>query len=327
MPLAAWCSRCGMYQWVGADGRCVRGHSAESLSNAHEVPYEGYPSGPTPTRTPATEDAGATVQESLVQPLSPEQRRLIFLPVAAVVLATIAVALFVFNLSTVYPRGLGAPARIVPPTEASTSAAPSTSTSGSSGSPASGGSASTRHVAVSKEPNLGSPSLDSFVAWQYPGYTVAKRISFPGQFKPGRLGMNYVLVNKREPRFRLLVSLTELKAGESTDAAGAGYVAEVGRVVSTDAVFSVQATRFGPSLSSAGQDALIEAIAEKDPAPDVVYGLATGSAFSVSAVAEVGPQAAEFLMQDSTASSAYRVLVALPENTVSGSIDVRITKN
>jgi hypothetical protein len=327
MPLAAWCSRCGMYQWVSADGRCVRGHSAENLSNAHEVPYEGYPSGPVPTRLSAREDAAVTVQAPLVQPLSPEQRRLIYLPVAAVVLATIAVALFVFNLSTVYPRGLGAPAKIVPPSETVGSGAPRASAT--PGAPASGAASTTapRHVAVSKEPNLASPSLDSFIAWQYPGYTVAKRVSFPGQYKPGRLGVNYLLVNKREPRFLLLVGLTELKAGESTDAAGNAYVAEVGRVMSTDAVFSVQATRFGPSLSTAGQDALVKAIADKNPAPDAVYGLATSGAFSVSAIAEVGPGAAEFLMQDSTASAAYRVQVALPEDAASGSIDVKITKN
>lgn len=37
MAQAAYCSQCGANVYVGADGRCPRGHGPESLSNHYEV--------------------------------------------------------------------------------------------------------------------------------------------------------------------------------------------------------------------------------------------------------------------------------------------------
>lgn len=325
MPLAAWCSRCGMYQWVSADGRCVRGHSAECLSHAHEVPYEGYPTGPAPARQRASEPTTAAETPS-VPPLSPDQRRLIALPVAAVALATIAVALFVFNLSTVYPRGLGSPAVVVPPSEAADPSAASSAPSTSAGTTSVAQSKPPRHVVTSKQPDLPSPELDAFIAWQYPEYSVAKRVSFPNQFEQGRLGVNYLLVNKTEPRFRLVVGVADLKATDASQVRR-GYVALVGRILTTDEVFSVQAARFGSTLRATGQAALVKALADKNVSPDMAYGDATVSGLIVSAVAETGPQAMDYVMQDSDRGGAYQVKATLPEDPLRGTVDVQITGN
>lgn len=127
------------------------------------------------------------------------------------------------------------------------------------------------HVAKTTNPNVPAPALDAFIAAQYPGYRVAKRISFPDQYEPGRLGLNYLLVNKREPRFTLLVSVTELKPDETADDFSMDqYVDTLNRVATNDDVFSVWASRQYPQLAGDGQDAIIRAFVAQKPSKDAI---------------------------------------------------------
>lgn len=59
MPRAGWCSECGEWVWVDADGACQRGHAADSVSRVHDAdPQTPVPADTDflPDRTPRRED-------------------------------------------------------------------------------------------------------------------------------------------------------------------------------------------------------------------------------------------------------------------------------
>lgn len=142
-----------------------------------------------------------------------------------------------------------------------------------------------------------SPVLDAFIAEQYPGYRVLKRVSFPNQYDEGRLGENYLLQSKSEPRFRLLVSVALLKQSESLQDADTAYDFQVGRVLSTDGTFSLQAKKDYSDLQKKGQAAIIHAIVAHLPSSDgiVVGGLRDST---IDFDVESGTGALERAMQD-----------------------------
>ena len=145
--------------------------------------------------------------------------------------------------------------------------------------------------------NIPSPALDAFIAQQYPGYRVLKRISFPSQYDPGRLGENYLLQSKSDPRFRLLVSVAMLKQSESIDLTETEYEYQVGRVLSTDGTFSKQARKDYDDLAGNGQDAIARAIARRLPTADSIV-VGGDREFTIDFDLESGKGALQRAMQD-----------------------------
>lgn len=124
---------------------------------------------------------------------------------------------------------------------------------------------------LSPAPDLPAPELDAFIAKQYPAYEVVERVSFPDQWDKGLLSVNYLLAAEHEPRFRILVSLAEL--GTSDEAASfvsSHYTQRVGRVLSDDGAFSLDAARLHPILSRSVQDSLADAFLSVNSEQDVI---------------------------------------------------------
>jgi len=144
------------------------------------------------------------------------------------------------------------------------------------------------YSAVTTQPDLPAPALDAFIAQQYPGYKVRRRISLPGQIDPGRLSVAYLLTNVREPRFTLLVNVAQLSPAETpADAETSHYLDLVGRVLTNDDAFSLDAARRYAPLSAGGQDAIVSAFVARKPSADAI---AHDGAFDAETGVEFGAE-------------------------------------
>lgn len=180
---------------------------------------------------------------------------------------------------------------------------------------------------VSSNPNIRSNELDTFIAEQYPDYRVLKVVSFPDQYDKGRLGMNYLLQSKTEPRFRLLVSVAQLKQSEAWEYPDTTYDYQVGRVLSTDGTFSKQAQQDYPDLRKKGQAAIVKGIVAKLPATDSIVegGWRDGTIqFNV----EYGKDALVRAMQDESTDvlAAVTLDASPPIGTDNSQVDVTVEK-
>jgi hypothetical protein len=185
-----------------------------------------------------------------------------------------------------------------------------------------------RKLTKFKHPNLPAPKLDAFIAAQYPGYRVIRRVSYPGQVDPGRLSVNYLLQYKREPRFKLVVTVAELKSGESSETwNGSDYYTNVGRVLTRDDSFSVEAVRLNGILGNGSRDALIDAIVAKNPTADTVWGKSFLNNVSVDLDGESGPHAMDYLIQQGEGESTYSLTARLPVVPGTGPIKVDVATN
>jgi hypothetical protein len=155
------------------------------------------------------------------------------------------------------------------------------------------------HLRKTSNPNVASPVLDEYVAQQYPGYRVAKRISFPDQWGSGRLGVNYLLRSKRHPQFELLVRVMALKKGEDPyDTNVTQYVLSGdGRVLTDEHLFSTDALQQNGTLRDGMQDRLVAAFAEKMPASSFVYNASIDGVEVGTEIAQ-GSKGLDFAIQD-----------------------------
>ena len=328
MPQAAWCSMCGTYQWVNADGTCANGHPAECLANHHEVPVPGYPAGPA---VPPAE-AQATQQEPRVSP-----RRMLSPPVALAVVVLsliVAVAWSGVTILTHADQVSSAVSQFFAPmgdegtssdgaatdsaddsTDTVDAATDTTTLPSSPSSPA-----NVPSTRTTSNPNVAAPALDAFIAKQYSGYHVEKRISFPSQWGQARLCVNYLLVNKKHPKFKLLVNVAQLKPGEDpADPNSEHFFNNVGRVLTDDIVFSADALRNYDLLGHGTQDALVAEFAKKLPAGAFVYSTNIDHV-EIDTSVERGNKGLDRAMQDDgnddSAGTGHAILPVVPGRDV-----------
>lgn len=170
------------------------------------------------------------------------------------------------------------------------------------------------YSSASTETNAASPALDAFIAEQYPGYSVVRRIAVPGQVDPGRLSVNYLLVDSAEKRFTLLVSVAQLSAAETADDAQLShYVDLVGRVLTNDDTFPRDAAQRYSALSAQGQNAIINAYVAQKPTPgaiahDAQFDPETGADMGV----ESGPGALGRAMQNFGSAGDWEAKSSVP---------------
>lgn len=177
------------------------------------------------------------------------------------------------------------------------------------------------YSSATTSPNVSAPALDAFIAQQYPGYKVSKRVSVPNQIDSGRLSVNYLLVSTREPRFTLLVNVAELKPAETPDDAGLShYLDLVGRVLTNDDVFSVNAAARYPQLARGGQNAIVDAYAAQKPSADAIaHDAMFDPEDGVDMGVEIGPDALDRAMQnfgDAGDYNAHATVAAGAQNSV-----------
>lgn|GEM_PF-3456236 len=257
MPRAAWCSQCGAFVWVRPDGSCQNGHGPESLTGT----YDAYP---------APGDASGHGSAPVAHVTGVKQR----------VSAWIMVPLIVFAVAIAGVVGSAAYSAYWPdhPSEAASPSAeqpipsePIESTFDEDTllpeSPASSeadSAALAASVRTTTDPDIAAPALDAFIARQYPGYRVVKRISFPDQWEDGRLFVDYLLQSNRRPEFRVLVSITKARPGDAErELDWPCYL--VGDVLTDDEVFSADAHKQYPYLTEKYQNATIDAFLPHSP--------------------------------------------------------------
>jgi len=147
--------------------------------------------------------------------------------------------------------------------------APKAETSASAG--ASTSATADPDIGASKAPDLPAPLLDAFIAKQYPQYVLVKRVSFPDQWDKGLLSVNYLLAAKHEPRFKILVSVAMLKTNKDAQAfVSTHYTQRIGRVLSDDGTFSVEAARLHPILTPGVLDSMVGAFISSSPKSDAM---------------------------------------------------------
>src|SRR5664280_1224943 len=177
MPRAAFCSRCGTYQWVNADGTCANGHPAECLTDHHEVPVPGYAAGP------AVDSGEVPIasRETRVRP------RWVPSPLGVLLIGAFALSLVMvasgITLATHTDNVSSAMSQIFGPTTDDSvapdalSADEATDTEDTSvnatvdTSPLPDVPSTPEHVALPRtntNPNVAAPALDAFIAKQYP---------------------------------------------------------------------------------------------------------------------------------------------------------------
>jgi len=115
---------------------------------------------------------------------------------------------------------------------------------------------------------------DAYIAREYPGYRVKERIETPNQWRKGILGVNYVLVNEKQPKFTLLVTLTQLRLDQSLEDVPDGFLdVNDDDIATSDGLFSAEMARNTSYLSGKAQDAIIESyVAEKPDETAVAFG-------------------------------------------------------
>ena len=165
---------------------------------------------------------------------------------------------------------------------------------------------------VTRNPDIAEPALDAFIARQYPGYRVIKRISFPDQWEDGRLSVDYLLLNDSRPDFRILVSVARAKGDASRELDWPCFA--VGDVLTDDEVFSADARRQYGFLTEQFQDAIVDGYLTRAPAGNAfIYGAfvtnATRKAIDFSV--DAGPGALESAMNDTGQSSPWGVKVRM----------------
>lgn len=298
MPKAAWCSECGGFVWIDTDGSCQNGHGPEFLTGVYEV-EPGVP--------PAADHAVSPVSST---PSGRHQKVSAWVMVPALVLAVGLAGIVGFAaLWAIPPHRPAAPISltatepVAPEPNADVLAEDSSSQSEADAA------ALAAQGRTTSNPNIAAPALDAFVARQYPGYRVEKRISFPDQWEDGRLSVNYLLRNERRPEFRLLVSVTKATPGDGErELDWPCYL--VGDVLTDDAVFSVDARGQYPYLTERYQNATIDAFLPHSPARGVfAYGafIQTATEDKISFSLDAGQGALESAMRDSGGSGRWFV--------------------
>jgi uncharacterized RDD family membrane protein YckC len=185
-----------------------------------------------------------------------------------------------------------------------------------------------RTLITIKKPNLPAPVLDAFIAKQYPGYKVIRRVSYPDQVDHGRLSVNYLLQYKRDPRFKLVVSVAQFKPKETQDQAeDSNYYNYVGRVFTSDDTFSQEAVKLNGALGGGGTDAMIDAIVAKNPTAEMVWGNPYIDGLMVTLDGETGPRAMDLLMQQGDEDATYGLTAILPVVPGSGPVKVEAALN
>jgi hypothetical protein len=249
MPKAAWCSACSKYVWVSTDGGCQYGHGPECISDIYEDEAAGETQVTTPVLlTPTTETPGP-LREKASTPL-------LWLAVAVAVFLGGTIAFAAYSAWTPSPPSSAS----VEPVEPDTSVAADSSATADQNAP--------------PYKKLSAKGFDKWVAKEYPGYTIKQRFLVTSQWEAGLDGTNYLLVNKRQPKFQLLVGLAQPGPDQAfPDDAPDAYVDEVRGLWTTDALFSANAHEHTVSLSDRGQDAIIDGYVAKRPSSDaVVFG-------------------------------------------------------
>jgi len=294
VPRAAWCSQCGAFVWVRPDGSCQNGHGPEYLAGTYDAyPAPGYSSGPGGAPVAHVTGARQRVSAWIMVPLI----------VIAVALAGVVGSAAYSAYWPDHPKtatSLGAeqptPSEPVEPTFDNDTLLPESPASSEADSAALAAS-----VRTTTDPDIAAPALDAFIARQYPGYHVVKRISFPDQWEDGRLFVDYLLQSNRRPEFRLLVSITQARPGDAERELDWPCY-PVGNVLTDDEVFSADARKQYPYLSEKYQSATIEAFLPHSPTRDAfAYGayVLPATEDSIHFSLDAGPDGLESAMRDS----------------------------
>ncbi|NTU72328.1 MAG: hypothetical protein HGB10_11005, partial [Coriobacteriia bacterium] len=163
------------------------------------------------------------------------------------------------------------------------------------------------------------------VTQQYPGYRIARRVEVADQWKSGFAGVTYVLTAKRTPRFRLLVSLAELAPEQTLADAPEGYLAAIGRVVTSDALFSADAKRSTEYLSGGAQNAIVDAFLASGVKPGGVAFRGFGDEGTLAILANTGDRAVERAIA-TWEDADYIVEGALPEGANNTRVELTAQK-
>lgn len=294
MPRAAWCSQCGAFVWVGTDGSCQNGHGPECLTGTYDAyPAPGYASGHGSTPVAHVTGVKQRVSAWVMAPL---------IVLALALAGVVGLAAYAANQPD-HPRTVASPIaeQPSPPEPAEPESGEDTLVPQSPAPSEADSAALAASVRTTTDPDIAAPALDTFIARQYPGYRVVKRISFPDQWEDGRLFVDYLLQSNRRPEFRLLVSITQARPGDAERELDWPCY-QVGDVLTDDEVFSADAHEQYPYLTEKYQNATIDAYLPHSPARDAfAYGahvlVATEDTISFSL--DAGPGGLESAMRDS----------------------------
>lgn len=180
------------------------------------------------------------------------------------------------------------------------------------------------YSAVTTDPTAPAPALDAFIAEQYPGYRVQRRIALPNQIDPGRLSVACLLQNTRDQRFRLLVNVASLAPTETAaDAETSHYGDLVGRVLTNDDVFSAEAVRAHPALAGGGQDAIVSAFAQRVTMPGAIaHDASFDDETGVTMGVEAGSEALSKALENFGGENDFEVELGIPRG---GSVAATVT--
>lgn len=199
------------------------------------------------------------------------------------------------------PRTTPAVTRGPAPSTSQSNSVSSGSAAGSMSVSAAGSSGATTSASATATPAVHSMTATEwadFVTEQYPGYRVQTRIDQPDQFNAGP-AVNFLLIDRKHPGFRLFVTFAELEPGADFEQAPEQYLDMIGRVVSTDALFSAHAASKTSYLRQEGQEAIIKAYLPKAPSADAIvfsgfgdegevdFAIGTGSNAMIKAMASL----------------------------------------
>jgi len=245
---------------------------------------------------------------------------------ALVGVALVAVAAIAW-IATHRPRAEkaapGAPQQSVTATgAASVSATRSAGSNAATGAAGAAGSASTTSAPAAH--SMTATEWADFVTEQYPGYRVQTRIDQPDQYNAGP-AVNFLLINKRRPAFRLFVTFAELDPGADFEQAPEQYLDMIGRVVSTDGLFSAHAASRASYLRQEGQNAIIDAYVTKKPTADAIVFSGFGDEGEVDFAIGTGADAMSRAIR-SAESYTYRGVAAIPHGPKNAQSKATIVK-
>jgi hypothetical protein len=166
---------------------------------------------------------------------------------------------------------------------------------------------------------------NAHVAEQYPGYRIKERIVVADQWQKGLGGVNYVLVNAREPEFTLLVSLARVRPGDTLDDVPENYLDVRQGIATSDVLFSADAARLTPYLADDGQDAIVDAFVAKKPRADAVAFSGFGDDGSINFMVTTGPGAVGRAIESSFDAD-YAVEGDLPTGPRNERVAVRVSR-
>jgi hypothetical protein len=291
VPEAAWCSACQKYVWVSPEGWCQFGHEPAFLSGAYTTVAAGGMSPvahvPAPVVPLALESM--TPSGSDPQHLPAKRRPWVLLALLGVftliMVGGIALATW-FAFDAVDKTEAAANQEFMEQSQQSYA-----NTHIQSGSMDEEPPSTPNETAPLPISRMTRAEWNAFVSEQYPGYRIKQRIEVPNQWQRGLDGVNYVLVNKRQPKFTLLVSLAQLGPDQTMDDAPEAYMDVSGQIATTDALFSVDAARLTQYLRDKGQDAIIDGYVADKPSASAVAFSGFGDEGAVNVLVATGPNA------------------------------------